>query len=639
MAPDSSLVGQATAASRREDAAPGHSHWLRATIGSVLCCLPILASAATFVVTNTNSSGPGSLRAAIEAANNTIAEDRIEFNIPGSGPFVIAGILPTVNRPLVIDGYSAAGSVPNSQIGRSNNAQLRIVINIGQGWRVEEDLELAGVAVHAGGGGGLLEIICAPDIGQCGNLVLRGNYFGTDHTGEAVGGPLAVHVGRPTSTRHFDEVLIGGRTAADRNLFVNAHLRWLRKQTGVSHIVNNSFGYRRNGTLATNGCVFERNGISEPIGLVIHEDRLRVGGLLAIERNFIGCGALVDEAPFAFSPANESLQFIGNVFDAINSLGASPAAAIIIKRLPEGSGGIGGLVIGGTASGAGNTIRNYAFDGVMMEGFHNGRARLLSNSIHSIGGLPFDLQGDGVTVNDPNDGDEGPNSLQNMAVPTLALREGDGDLALGLQLNVGPTGENFEFEVHANPVCAASGFGPQTRPQGRLTRTLSANATTSLVLAAGSHDVQPGEYVSVSMTRLSTGETSESSACARVTSGSVGSVSGRVFFDRNGNGQFDPGIINGDVGLSGRVVYIDRNENGQFDGDSEFLGATDARGVYEFLVGPVSEIHNRLLRTTTPEGLTPSASTPNPRQLPALNTIAADFAFTLGDALLADGFE
>ena len=40
---------------------------------------------ATFTVINENNSGPGSLRAAINAANAAPGADRIGFSIPGSG--------------------------------------------------------------------------------------------------------------------------------------------------------------------------------------------------------------------------------------------------------------------------------------------------------------------------------------------------------------------------------------------------------------------------------------------------------------------------------------------------------------------------------------------------------------------------
>src|SRR5687768_9904507 len=46
---------------------------------------PKEAHAATFVVTNTNDSGAGSLRQAIIDANNSPGFDNITFNIPGGG--------------------------------------------------------------------------------------------------------------------------------------------------------------------------------------------------------------------------------------------------------------------------------------------------------------------------------------------------------------------------------------------------------------------------------------------------------------------------------------------------------------------------------------------------------------------------
>jgi hypothetical protein len=65
-----------------------------------------------FVVTNTNDSGLGSLRAAIEAANATPAVDTISFNIPGAGPHVIAvaTALPALTQPVVIDGRTQPGT-------------------------------------------------------------------------------------------------------------------------------------------------------------------------------------------------------------------------------------------------------------------------------------------------------------------------------------------------------------------------------------------------------------------------------------------------------------------------------------------------------------------------------------------------
>src|SRR3954462_11838485 len=74
-------------------------------------------AAADFVVTNTNSSGPGSLYQAITDANNAPGSDRILFNIPGSGVHTISvspdNPLPTVSESLDIDAYSQPGAKPN----------------------------------------------------------------------------------------------------------------------------------------------------------------------------------------------------------------------------------------------------------------------------------------------------------------------------------------------------------------------------------------------------------------------------------------------------------------------------------------------------------------------------------------------
>jgi hypothetical protein len=64
------------------------------------------AAAQTFTVTNTNDSGAGSLRQAIPDANANAGADTINFNIPGSGPFVITllTMLPAITDPVTIDG-------------------------------------------------------------------------------------------------------------------------------------------------------------------------------------------------------------------------------------------------------------------------------------------------------------------------------------------------------------------------------------------------------------------------------------------------------------------------------------------------------------------------------------------------------
>ena len=90
-------------------------------------------------------------------------------------------------------------------------------------------------------------------------------------------------------------------------------------------------------------------------------------------------------------------------------------------------------LIGGTNPDAGNTIAYNTGIGVLITGCvgaspacpADGNA-ILSNSIHSNGSLGIDLNigsslsPDGVTMNDPEDGDSGANKLQNFPVLTSA---------------------------------------------------------------------------------------------------------------------------------------------------------------------------------------------------------------------------
>src|SRR5215213_10067459 len=71
---------------------------------SLLAAQP--AHAADFTVTNTNDSGAGSLRQAIEQANSASGADTIRFSIAGSGVQTISpnSPLPFITDPLTIDG-------------------------------------------------------------------------------------------------------------------------------------------------------------------------------------------------------------------------------------------------------------------------------------------------------------------------------------------------------------------------------------------------------------------------------------------------------------------------------------------------------------------------------------------------------
>ena len=102
----------------------------------------------TFTVTNTNDSGPGSLRQAMLDANNATSTppDTILFKIPGAGPFTIAPLtpLPTLTHATIIDGYSQPGTQKNS-LAYGDNAVIEIQLSGGNVSSAD------GLAIAAGG--------------------------------------------------------------------------------------------------------------------------------------------------------------------------------------------------------------------------------------------------------------------------------------------------------------------------------------------------------------------------------------------------------------------------------------------------------------------------------------------------------
>jgi len=101
--------------------------------------LAIVARADVITVNTTDNldfgAGKTNLWLAIQTANtNGAANNTINFNLPGSGPFYI--VTPTNGYPLItnhditINGYSQPGSAPNSHsIHSPNNARIKIVLD------------------------------------------------------------------------------------------------------------------------------------------------------------------------------------------------------------------------------------------------------------------------------------------------------------------------------------------------------------------------------------------------------------------------------------------------------------------------------------------------------------------------------
>ncbi len=144
---------------------------------------------AVLTVSNTNDSGSGSLRAAIEAANADSALDTIQFALAGSGVRTInlSSALPGLFTPMQIDGWSQSGYSGKPLI------QLQAAAVIDYGLSIFASNSLVRGLVFTGFSNSHLAIWGGDD-----NKV-QGNYFGTNGAGTALAG------GNTT----FDAVFIG----------------------------------------------------------------------------------------------------------------------------------------------------------------------------------------------------------------------------------------------------------------------------------------------------------------------------------------------------------------------------------------------------------------------------------------------
>ncbi|MBY0585640.1 hypothetical protein K2X85_00580, partial [bacterium] len=129
-----------------------------------------------FSVLNTDPLGPGSLYAAIEAANNTAGPDEIEFNIPGSGiqSIQLSEPLPAILEQVTIDGFSQDPNsgqpsifLDGSLLGSNANG---LVI---QG----EGSTIRGLAIGNFSGSGIVL--------NSNNNIIVGNYIGLNASGSA----------------------------------------------------------------------------------------------------------------------------------------------------------------------------------------------------------------------------------------------------------------------------------------------------------------------------------------------------------------------------------------------------------------------------------------------------------------------
>lgn len=268
-------------------------HGLRLTILLLLLltCQPA-AHAATYTVTNTDNSGPGSLRQAILDANANPGADTITFAIgdPGSPQTIQpTAALPTITGPVTIDGWSQGGSgytgPPLIELNGVLAGSSVIGLNITAGDSVVRGLVIngfvgtngAGIRLQTGGGNWIY-----------------GNYIGTDFAGDTrIANQRGVWIGNGSSNNRIGTDADGVNDAAERNV-ISANIDqniWIYQSAALGNLImGNYIGLNATGTAAVgvNNQTVATNGIliQEAAYTIIGTDGDGVGD--ALEGNVIG---------------------------------------------------------------------------------------------------------------------------------------------------------------------------------------------------------------------------------------------------------------------------------------------------------------------------------------------------------------
>ena len=160
--------------------------------------------------------------------------------------------------------------------------------------------------------------------------------------------------------------------------------------------------------------------------------------------------------------------------------------------------------VGGISAGEGNLIVNNGaggggWDGVSLRNSPGiiGNA-ILGNSIYANGDLGIDLKNDGVTANDANDVDGGPNNLQNFPVLTSAQMTASNQFNVVGTLN-STANSFFRLEFFSSAAADGTGFGEAQQFLGSVNVTTdgSGNVSFNTTLSAS---VAKGSFISAAAT-------------------------------------------------------------------------------------------------------------------------------------------
>jgi len=477
-------------------------HRIRTTaLAVLLAAVATIGTAATYTVTSTADSGAGTLRQAILDANANPGADTIAFNVTGSGVHTIAltSALPYITDAVTIDGYTQAGSSPNTHaVGQGLDTVLTIEID-GTGatlnglWVQAPDVTIRGLAIHgfpsyqiegagypyntanlvvegcfvgttpdglqaAGTGGGVdaehlnfriggltpaARNLIAKEVHLTGAGVAQGNLIGTDVTGLRAAAP-GTPPGRGVYLYGGNAVMFGGTDPNAGNVVAGVN-EGLRLESANSMVQGNYFGVDASLT-----------GVipSGATGIMVISAGV-IGGTGPGEGNVIGG---FDNGVQIGHPVTFQGNAVGTDFSGTRNLGNRVNGVYVTSGI---------LSIGGVNPGEANVIAFNGWAGILLYSYSN-RVTMRGNRIfeNGLGGtagggvqgigidLGFATGPDGPTANDPGDADAGngyANDFQNFPLITSATPEGGGTRVIGTLNSIASA--TFDLDFYGNPVC------------------------------------------------------------------------------------------------------------------------------------------------------------------------------------------
>lgn len=459
-----------------------------ASASAFLIVLTQAALAATITVTGVGDTvafdGSITLREAITSINNGAnvnadvvaigaygTSDTINFNIAGAGVKTIspASALPTITKPVVINGYSQPGTSLNT-LANSDNAVLLIQLNGSTAGAGANGLTLGAGSTSSTIKGFVINRFAGHGIVVQSNFnTIVGNFIGVDTTGTArsPNGTFPT-TGDGIRVQNVSNNVIGGFAVADRNILsgnalCGVHIIGTLAAPAVGNVIRGNFvGVGKDGVSGVGNRTEPAPAPGTPEGNNLYGIEISggtqtaVGGAVAGGRNVIGfngAGIVLDNGA-----QQNTIQgnFIGVGADGVTAT-ANLLHGIAVRSSNGFSAPLGPAqanepgssfnIIGGVAAGNGNLIQQNGTGGVAIFGnpvSASGQANvgniIQGNSIFKNGrsttNIPLvgiDLtngfvypQDDGVTPNDSkgHGAANDPNNFQNSPILTAATSSG-----------------------------------------------------------------------------------------------------------------------------------------------------------------------------------------------------------------------